>query len=49
MIWIPGTVQKFKVKLDLLRKQIVPLREGMRQYAIQILSSLESEESVDLN
>ena len=29
-------VQKFRLKLDLLRKQVEPLKEGMRVYATQI-------------
>ena len=30
-------VQKFMIKLDLLRKQVTPLKEGMREYATQIV------------
>ena len=29
-------MQKFRLKLDLLRKQVEPLKEGMRVYATQI-------------
>ena len=30
-------VQKFKLKLDGLRCQVAPLKEGMREYATQIV------------
>ena len=35
MIW--NIVQIFKIKLELLRKQVEPLKEGMRVYATQIV------------
>jgi len=31
------STKKFKIKLDLLRKQVEPLKEGMRKYATQIV------------
>lgn len=41
-------VQKFKVKLEFLIKQIEPLREGMRQYSTQITTS-QAASSVEWN
>ena len=34
-----GIVQKFQEKLELLRKEITPLKEGMREYATQIVAA----------